>query len=162
MTDGTRQNANGSFSTGLWKKLSKTTSKPYVGGSFQNYWVNYYPNRKAGDIGEPDGFLYLYEKVGKDVPREEHPKPVIVNMYVRVSKNGLKYVAGKRGKRFMIFTNTKKSAQSPNAPDYNLMVADLDDAPKTTEVKDEPEMPGNEIEDPGFIKEPEEKEEDVF
>jgi hypothetical protein len=138
------------FSTGLWKKKSQK-GNVYVGGSLQNYWVNYYRNDKKMSEEDPSGFLYLYPK-----DKTDPNPPICINMYVRISKKGIKYLAGMRGKRFHIFENYKK--RSPKGPDYNLLITTIEERPRVREVAPQPTMPDNLIENPSY----QEPEEDPF
>lgn len=141
------------FTTGLWKRVSKK-GNTYLGGSFQEYWANYFRNSSPEKTeNDPDGFLVLYPKQGND------GEEIKVNMYKRVSKSGNEYIAGKRHYRFNIFVNERKT--NPKAPDFNLVVYELEDKQTVAEVAN-PEMPANPVEDPGFIEDPDtEKEIDL-
>lgn len=132
------------FSTGLWKKVSKT-GNAYLGGSMQDYWVCFFNNGSTEKLdNDPDGFLKLFPKDKEDATKQ----PIVINIWKRTSKAGKVYMAGKRGKRFNIFVNEKKT--KPNSPDYNLVIFEDTEPIKKREVGSNPQMPDNEVENPAY------------
>lgn len=134
------------FSTGLWKQVS-AKGTIYLSGKYNNYRVCFFHNL---DIDSPEdhkpvGFLKLY-------PLDKLSEAISVNMYVRISKKGDKYITGARGYRFNIFVNKKKAEFSnPRMPDYNLLISEINKKLEIKEGSRNPKMPDNPVENPGQV-----------
>lgn len=140
------------FRAGIWKKISKK-GNPYMSGSYQNYWINIFRNDDAGKSDqEADAFIKLKPKDAD--PAFAQAQEMSVNLYKRTSKAGLDYLRGIRGDmEYHLYVNTRK--QSPNAPDYNLVVYDRQQDPvRHHEGTRTPEMPSSPL--------PEDSQGDIF
>jgi hypothetical protein len=105
-----------SLRVGLWKKKSQK-GNVYLGGSMPQYWVNYFKNEEVQSEKDAHGRLVFFPK--KEFPNLEQ---FTISMWKTVSRKGLEYLSGMKGKRFSIFATQQKV--NPNSPDYSLCISE--------------------------------------
>lgn len=115
----TTQTTSERISIGLWAKKSKK-GNPYLSGSFEQYWVNYFNSTDSFFKGDspPAGTLMLSPKDKNSVLEN-----IKVLMFKSKDKNGKSYLRGTKGKRFTIFSNRYK--KTPNQPDFRLYISPI-------------------------------------